>query len=50
MGRAILSLQQPLELKSVSWLMDLVTSTKNSEETHCPTLHNTMKASTETAD
>jgi len=30
--------------------MDLLTSTQKSEKTHCPTLHNTMKVSTETAD
>ena len=50
LGRAILSLQQPLELRSVRWLTELVTSTQKSEKIHCPTLHNTMKASTETAD
>jgi hypothetical protein len=50
LGRAIPSLQQALELRSVSWLMDLVTSTQKAEKTHCPTLHNTMKPSTETAD
>jgi hypothetical protein len=50
LGRAILSLQQPLELRPVRLLTELVTSTQKFEKIHCPTLHNTMKASTETAD